>query len=92
MATVTVSNEAQLMAALNNAKGDTTILLAKGNYDDLYMSGNKIPELSNNSTVTIKSLDDKNPATITNMIVIAADNIVFDGLTRTAMAPGSLWV
>ena len=80
MATIKVSNVSQLMAALNNAKGVTTIELAKGNYDNLYISGNKIPELSNNSMVTITSQDAKNPASITSMILIGAKNVTFDGI------------
>ena len=80
MATIKVSNVSQLMTALNNAKGVTTIELARGNYDNLYISGNKIPELSNNSMVTITSQDAKNPATISSMILIGAKNVTFDGI------------
>ena len=80
MATVKVSNVSQLMAALNNATGVTTIELAAGNYDNLYISGNKIPELSNSSMVTITSQDASNPATISSMILIGAKNVTFDGI------------
>ncbi len=80
MATVNVSNVSQLMTALNNATGDTTIVMASGNYDNLYISGNKIPELSNNADVTLVSANANNPATITSMILIGAKNVTFDGI------------
>ena len=80
MATVTVNNVSELMAALGKATGDTTIKMAPGDYDNLYISGNKIPTLSNNADVTLTSLDPNNPAAITNMILIGAKNVTFDGL------------
>lgn len=80
MATLHVSNESELMKALSNATGTTTISMAAGNYDGLYISGNKIPQMSNNSTVTFTSADANNPATITNLILIGAKNVVFDGI------------
>ena len=57
MATITVSNAAQLSAALSSAHAGDTILLAGGNYGDFSISN-----LSFSSQVTIESADPTNPA------------------------------
>ena len=53
MATVSVSNAAQLNAAVKNANSDTTIILKAGNYGDVTLSGGHNPTLANNATITL---------------------------------------
>ena len=80
MVTVTVSNAAELITALNGAVADTVIELNPGNYNNLYIAGKQIPQLTNNSDVTITSKDPNNPATITKMTVVDVKNLTFDNI------------
>ena len=76
MNTITVTTQAELLAALKTAQGGDTVLLANGNYGDI--------ELKNDysSTVTIKAAT-PGGATFGNLALVGATNITLDGLEFT---------
>lgn len=71
-----VSTSAQLVAALQAAKGGETILLAGGTYSDILLY--KINPASN---VTIMSQSATNPAVLTGLNVNVSSNLSFKNLT-----------
>ncbi|WP_333571135.1 LamG-like jellyroll fold domain-containing protein [Sphingomonas sp.] len=75
MPVITVTNQAQLDAAMKAAKGGDTILLAAGNYTGL--STNNFNPTSN---LTIQSLDDKNPAVLKSLSMISSSNVTLKNL------------
>lgn len=73
MATIKVSNQAQLLSALKTATGGDTILLADGNYGEVTLK-NKF-----SSAVTIKA-EHAQGADFTKITLSDASNLAFDGL------------
>lgn len=78
MAIFNVSNQSQLMSALQSASGGDEIRLASGDYGDL-----NLDDVSFNSAVTITSANDNNPASFSGMDLdnvnnLSFDNVVFD--------------
>lgn len=85
MTTITVTSQAELVAALKTAQGGDTILLADGHYGDIDLKNDYT------STVTIKA---ENPlgAQFTRLGLVGATNITIDGLqleTGLAVKDGS---
>jgi Right handed beta helix region len=70
--TVTVTNAADLMTALNSAHAGDTINLAAGNYGTVSLYG-----LHFNGTVTIQSADNANEAVINSLTVQSSSGISF---------------
>jgi len=78
--TILVSNAAELLAALQNAKGGETIALNAGDYGALKLwSGAGIPA-SYSGQVTIVSADPTHPATLTGLGATGVGNIKFDNI------------
>lgn len=75
MATITVSNSAQLTSALKQAAGGDTIQLATGNYGDFSFSGKTF-----SSEVTIISQDASKPATFNTMSLSSVGNLTIDSI------------
>jgi len=80
MISVTVSNQAELLSAINAAVGDTTIVLKPANYGDLFLDGAIVPVLNSNAHLTLTSADANNPAVVSGLDVLNAKNLAFDGL------------
>ena len=80
MTTVKVSTLNELHAALANAKGGETILLAEGNYGELFMAAKSKFPITFPSTVTIASADPAKPAVLTGLDLRGAGNLTFDGI------------
>ena len=74
MMTITVSNRTELLATLTSAKGETTILLAPGNYGNISPTSN-LYNLRFSEKVTIRSANPDNPAVIESMFIRNASNI-----------------
>ncbi|WP_424831780.1 right-handed parallel beta-helix repeat-containing protein [Ruegeria sp.] len=70
----TISTTQELSAALKNAQGGETFLLAGGNYGALRV------RQSFKKPVTIRSADPQSPACLTELRVTKSSNITFDGL------------
>lgn len=84
MAVYSVSNNAELMAALTRASGGDTISLAPGNYSNVVIRDYR-PE----TLVIIKSADLNNPAHIDTLQVRSSQNLTFAGLDiGRALLPG----
>lgn len=75
MATIRVSGQAQLDAALKSVKSGDTILLSAGTYKELVCSNKNFSE-----TVTIASADPSRPAVINNLMVRNSSNIEINDL------------
>jgi len=80
MPTVNVTDNAGLLSAIANAKGDTTIILKSGDYGRVILNGDKIPSLQNNSSITIKSADPNNMASMSPVKLLNAQNVTFDSI------------
>jgi Ca2+-binding RTX toxin-like protein len=81
--TVTVTNSAQLMTALNSAHAGDTIDLAAGNYGAVSLSG-----LHFNGTVTIQSADNANEAVINSLSVQNSSGLSFSHLNLAMSGSG----
>jgi len=75
MPVITVTNQAQLDAAIKIAKGGDTILLAPGSYTGI--TANYFNPTSN---VTFQSLDAKNPAVLQTLSLHTSSNVTFKNL------------
>lgn len=80
MPDIFVKNTTQLNAALVNAQGGETILLAPGEYGDVALRGSGKYDFDYPDTVTIASADPSNPAVFSQLDVRNAGNITFDGI------------
>lgn len=80
---VTVSNTAELTAALKNAKGGETIELAAGDYGALDLTG-----MTFASNVTITSANSANPAEVDKIDLSGAANVTIDGLHVNSSSDG----
>ncbi|QHL89682.1 hypothetical protein GVO57_01140 [Sphingomonas changnyeongensis] len=84
MTVITVTDRAQLDAALARASGGETILLAPGSYGTLALNSRSFA-----ADVTIASADAGNPARLDGVHVNGSRNILFRGLDiGRALAPG----
>ena len=81
MATINVSNAAQLSAAISSAHAGDTILLAAGTYSGVVMQN-----LNFTSAVTITSADAAHPATLTDLYVRGSSGLNFSNLELDASA------
>ncbi len=79
--TITVSTQAELIAALKQASGGETILLAAGDYGSLKASNSSSFGLTFTSAVTIAALDPATPPVFSGLDVRNATNITFCGIT-----------
>ena len=75
MVDVTVSSPTQLLAALSNASGETTIRLLPGNYGFLNLQNMKFP-----AEVTIASADPGNPATFDRVQLLNVKQLAFNSI------------
>ncbi|RAH98792.1 hypothetical protein DLJ53_24465 [Acuticoccus sediminis] len=82
---VTVSNAAQLKAALANATGGETILLANGNYGDVDLENLKF-----SSTVTLKSANGDAGATFNTLDIVNSQNIRIDNVHVDSDSDGTV--
>ena len=80
MAIIDVSNGDQLSAALAAAKGGDTIVLEGGDYGDVILRQNLMPNLDFDKTVTVMSADPDRPAVFSSMALRDVSNIAFDGI------------
>ena len=90
---ITVSNAAELLSALQGAKGGETILLKTGNYGALSLIDQKTLFNDFASQVTIKSADPANPAVISSLNLTGVDNLTFNGIKfdYVAVAGAPTW-
>jgi parallel beta-helix repeat protein len=77
MTEITVSSTAQLTAALSNAKGGDTIVLASGFSGNLWLTKWQGIDITYDAPVTIRSADPSNPAVFSQLTLRDASNIVF---------------
>jgi len=84
---INVSNSAELNHAINNATGDTTLILSAGDYGRLDFNGNTNSLLGSSARLTIKSADADNPAKITSFLINHCKNIELNGLEFDYSAP-----
>lgn len=75
MATIRVTNQAQLDAAVKAAKGGDTVVLAAGTYKQLWVD-NKVSA----TAITFKSESTTNPAVISYLRALSSDGVVFQNL------------
>lgn len=75
MATIRVTNQTELDAAVKAAKGGDTVVLAAGTYKQLWVD-NKV----STSPITFKSESTTNPAVISYLRAINSDGVAFEGL------------
>ncbi len=75
MATIRVSNQAQLEDALDDVRGGDTILLSAGRYAELLMKTRWNKDYNFDEKVTIASEDPSNPAQINQMFFRDVSNI-----------------
>ncbi|MEY4890680.1 MAG: hypothetical protein RIQ75_1810, partial [Pseudomonadota bacterium] len=75
MATIRVTNQTQLDAAVKAAKAGDTVVLAAGNYKQLWVDDKKSA-----SAITFKSESATNPAVIGYVRTIRSDGVVFQDL------------
>ena len=95
MATLSVSNQTQLLSALGTAKAGDTIKLAAGNYGTLSLNGalNATKYLKYSGEVTITSANTANKAVIEGLALNAATNITFKNVTfdyKSSTTPGGV--
>lgn len=87
MPAITVNNQSGLDAAIKAAKGGDTILLAPGTYSSL-----TVTNINPTGTITIQSLDAKNPANVTSLWVTGSNNITFKNLdVKQDYKPANDW-
>ncbi len=79
--TVTVSSATELMAALANAQGGETILLAAGNYGELFLWDQQHAFVKFASEVTIKSADPTDLASFGRVTLRGVENLTFDTIS-----------
>lgn len=75
MATIRVTNQTELDAAVKAAKAGDTVVLAAGNYKQLWVD-NKV----STSPITFKSESATNPAVINYLRALNSDGVAFQGL------------
>ena len=75
MADIQINGSAALTAALANAKGGETFVLAAGDYGDLYFYAKSFA-----SNITFKSASSTSPAHFDSVTVLNTSNITFQGL------------
>ena len=75
MATIRVTNQTQLDAAVKAAKAGDTVVLAAGTYKQLWVD-NKVSA----TAITFKSESTTNPAVINYLRALNSDGVVFQGL------------
>lgn len=75
MADIQINGSAALTAALANAKGGETFVLAAGDYGDLTFYAKNFA-----ANITIKSASSTNPAHFNSVSVLSSSNITFKGL------------
>lgn len=75
MADIQINGSAALTAALANAKGGETFVLAAGDYGDLTLYAQNFA-----SNITIKSASSGNPAHFNTVSVLSSSNITLQGL------------
>lgn len=84
MATIRVTNQTQLDAAIKAAKSGDTVVLAAGNYKQLWVD-NKISA----TAITFKSESATNPAVVAYARAVGSDGVVFQNLKiGREMVPG----
>lgn len=76
--TITVSNNSELLDALQNVDGATTILLNSGEYGALDLNVAKQPFTNFSETVTIKSADPNDTAVFSGATLSGVENLTFD--------------
>ena len=75
MATIRVTNQTQLDAAVKAAKAGDTVVLAAGTYKQLWVD-NKV----SSTAITFKSESTTNPAVINYLRALNSDGVLFQGL------------
>lgn len=84
MTTITVTNQAELAAAVAAAKGGETILLAPGTYDHLFVLSRVFT-----APVTLRPLDPAASAQIDRMTIRLSANIIVEDVSiGRSLAPG----
>jgi|GEM_PF-839738 hypothetical protein len=78
--TITVSTQAELYAALQNATGGETILLAAGNYGDIRLGDFTPYACDFSSQVTLASADQEDMAVFSSVDLRGVSNLSFDSL------------
>ncbi len=73
--TITVANDAELIAAIKMAKGGETVLVQPGNYVQL-----KVQSMNYTAPVTFKSADQNNRANIKSLAVLLSSNVTIEGI------------
>ncbi|MDQ2089680.1 PKD domain-containing protein [Marimonas arenosa] len=93
-ATIYVSNQTELLAALENATGGETILLAGGNYGELDLRDSSAFDLTFSDTVIIRAADPAQPVIVNGLVLQGASNLRFEGITFDYEADegAPLWV
>ncbi len=76
--TISVSNAADLVKALNSATGGETIVLAAGDYGNLALTQGRSLLSTFSSQVTITSADPNHPASFSGMTLNGLKNLKFD--------------
>lgn len=91
MATISASGADSLLAALKTAQPGTTIELAGGNYGRLSINAqHSEPWGSFGGEVTIRSADQNNPATFSDIFLRGVNNLTFDGIVVDYKTPAGL--
>lgn len=75
MADIQINGSAALAAALANARGGETFVLAAGDYGDLSLYAKNFA-----SNITIKSASSSSPAHFNSVSVLSSSNVTFQGL------------
>lgn len=78
--TITVSTAAELLTALQNAKGGESIVLKSGSYGTLSLVDQKNIFTQYAADVTIKSEDPAHPAVLTGLDLHGVGNLKLDGI------------
>ena len=84
MTTWSVDTRAELDSAIAAAKGGDTIVLASGSYGDVVISNRNF-----DSTVSIQSADENNPATFNSIKITNSSNITVDSVHVSNPGNGS---
>lgn len=79
--TITVSTQKELIAALGQATGGETILLASGDYGDLQLAARTKINLTYSSEVTIAAANPQAPPVFTGLDLRGVTNLSFEGVT-----------
>lgn len=89
MATITVSNQREFDAALDNVRGGDTILLQAGNYASIDLASKGRKGFDFGETVTIASADPRDQAKISQLLLRETANVEFRDLVFDYSRGGS---